>query len=330
MMTRARAREIVARFEGQRILAAGDLILDLFIWGNVSRISPEAPVPVVEVTRESSVPGGAANVARNLREFTSRVAVAGRVGDDVAGRELTGQLQASGIDTRGVCVEAELPTATKTRIVARNQQVVRIDREKRRPLDGPSLRATLDFLVQAGPDFDAVVVADYNKGFLSSPVVESMSALAAGGVRLAVDPHPGNPQAWRGATVVKPNYGEAFAFAGRPPRPFEEGDGAGSIFEVGRSLLEMWSSRMALVTLGEHGMLLFRPDRPPFHVPTRAREVFDVSGAGDTAIALLTLALVAGATPEEATEIANHASGVVVGKLGTATLTPDELVESFQ
>jgi D-beta-D-heptose 7-phosphate kinase/D-beta-D-heptose 1-phosphate adenosyltransferase len=325
-MTRDRAAEILAAFPERRILAMGDLMLDLFIWGNVSRISPEAPVPVVEVTSESAVPGGAANVARNLREFTPHVAVAGRVGQDEAGRELVAQLQAQGVDTGAIAIDPTAPTATKTRIVARHQQVVRIDRERRTPFQGEALDATLRFLQDQGGSFDAVIAADYNKGFFTAPLVEALAQLASQGPRLAVDPHPGNPQRWSRAAVVKPNYGEAFAFAGRPVEPFEAG---GAIFQTGNELLDRWASEMALITLGEHGMLLFRPGRAPFHLPARAREVFDVSGAGDTAISLLTLALVSGASPEEAVELANHASGVVVGKLGTATLTPAELLESF-
>lgn len=332
MLQRARVEAIAARFGACRVLAVGDVILDRFLWGNVSRISPEAPVPVVEVTRESAVPGGAANVARNLREFTPHVTVAGRIGEDAAGGELASLLEGQGVHVGALLRDGAIPTATKTRIVARHQQVVRFDRERRAPLGAALEERFLAYLAAHRGAFDAVVVADYNKGFVTAAVAEALSEFArrdgtGAQAVLAVDPHPGNPIRWRRAAVVKPNYGEAFSFAGRPLIPFE--DDPAALGEVGERLLGMWDTQNALVTLGEHGMMLFRPGREPFHVAARAREVFDVSGAGDTAIAVLALSLASGATPEEATEIANHASGIVVGKLGTATLTPAELLESF-
>ena len=316
---------------GRRVLVAGDLMLDEFIWGKVSRISPEAPVPVVAVDRETFYPGGAANVARNLHEFTSKTSVLGLAGDDAAGVRLRDLLAAGGIGTDGVVHRAG-PTTVKTRIIARTQQVVRVDRELSEPAGPAQRKAVLAALDATLPQTDGVILEDYGKGFfdeeMSSEIIER--ARAAGCI-VAVDPNPGNPLAWRGATVVKPNRHEAFAAAGVPwsepvAHPLEDKQ----LLKVGETLLAKWDADQLLITLSELGMMLFTKDGHRHHTPTRAREVFDVSGAGDTAIALYTLALCAGASPVEASEIANHASGVVVGKLGTATLSPDELVASFE
>ena len=334
----ARLRDLLDRFAGLRLLVVGDLMLDEFVWGRVARISPEAPVPVVEVSHVSAYPGGAANVARNLREFTPHVAVMGLVGTDEHAERLRGLLEAGGIALDLLQAEARWQTIVKTRVIARQQHVVRVDRERR--ADPATLAAVharaLDLL--AGPrlaGFDAVILEDYGKGFLDQPFADALIARAAdAGVVLTVDPNPRNPLSWRGATAVKPNRAEAFAAVGRsvhhadghePPEQDAE------LLEVGRELLDRWEPRAGLlVTLGEQGMLLFEPGGgSPVHLPTRAREVFDLSGAGDTAIALFTLALAAGGTAVEAAEIANHAAGVVVGKLGTATLTPAELTASF-
>ena len=328
----ARVQEIVNGMSSRRVLVAGDLMLDEFIWGKVSRISPEAPVPVVAVDRETFYPGGAANVARNLREFTPHAAVLGLAGRDTAGQRLRDLLSAGGIDTAGVVERASGPTTVKTRIIARTQQVVRVDRELNES-PGPAERRTLLGALDAAlPDVDAVILEDYGKGLLDRDLADEIAAKArAAGKPVAVDPNPNNPIPWHGVTVIKPNRHEAFAAAGIPwsepsAHPLEDKQ----LLKAGEILLEKWDTDQLLITLSELGMLLFTKDGQRHHTPTRAREVFDVSGAGDTAIALYTLALCAGATPVEASEIANHASGVVVGKLGTATLTPAELLASFQ
>jgi len=288
-------------------------MLDEFVWGKVSRISPEAPVPVVHVTRETCVPGGAANVARNLREYSEKVAMAGAVGADAAGERLVGLLAAMGIDVAHVHKEAGAQTIVKTRIIARQQQVVRVDREGSRTAASPL----------AVPGADAVVVADYAKGAITQALADMLGdVVTRDGAILAVDPSPRNPVQWRNATVIKPNREEALRALGA------EDDAA--LGTVGSQLLERWHTKLLLLTLGEEGMMLFERDRPPYHTPTRAREVFDVSGAGDTAIAAMTAALAGGASPVEAAEIANAASGIVVGKLGTAAVTLEELVNSFE
>lgn len=331
MPSAKRVQEIIAGMSGRRILVAGDLMLDEFIWGKVSRISPEAPVPVVAVDRETSYPGGAANVARNLREFTPHAAVLGLAGEDAAGARLRDLLVAGGIGTDGV-VPRSGPTTVKTRIIARTQQVVRVDRELAEPAGPAQRQALLAALEAALPQADAVILEDYGKGLLDQDLAtEIINRSRAAGCLVAVDPNAGNPLSWRGATVVKPNRHEAFAAAGMPwsepaPHPLEDKP----LLQACQALLVKWEAEQLLVTLSELGMLLFTKDGGRHHTPTRAREVFDVSGAGDTAISLYTLALCAGATPVEASEIANHASGVVVGKLGTATLTPDELLASFE
>jgi len=323
----ATLQALVARFAAQRILVIGDLMLDEFIWGRVSRISPEAPVPVVEVTGESYYPGGAANVARNVREFTAAVSVMGVSGGDAAGQRLLGLLDASGIDISAVQRDPGVPTTLKTRIVARNQQVVRVDRERKGPLPVAQTERAMHLLDGAIANVDAIVVADYGKGFLTQPLADYICRAARAQAKiLAVDPHPHTSLRWRGATAVKPNRVEAFLAAGMPPSdPIDPVLQDAPLLEAGRRLMGAWETGSLLITLGEQGMLLLEEGAPPYHTPTRAKEVFDVSGAGDTAIAVFTLGLAAGATPIQAAELANRASGIVVGKLGTATSTAPEL-----
>lgn len=318
---------IASRFSAARIVVIGDLMLDEFIWGKVSRISPEAPVPVVQVTRESHYPGGAANVARNVREFTDHVAVMGIIGRDQPGDRLLELLRGTGIETEGVQRDGLYQTAVKTRIIARNQQVVRVDRERRCELRAEQQQHAIQYLDSMAGRVDGIVVADYGKGFLGQELADHICQWAArNGKILTVDPHPHTSLDWRGATAVKPNRSEAFLAAGVPQADQVDPVLADSaLMEAGQRLLKRWRTASLLVTLGEQGMLLLEPGAEPYHVPTCARTVFDVSGAGDTAIAVFTLALCAGATLREAAEIANVASGIVVGKLGTATVTPAEL-----
>ena len=330
-MDQKRLQHILDAAASKRLLVLGDLMLDEFVWGNVGRISPEAPVPVVEVRSESSYPGGAANVARNLRQFTSSVTMLGAVGSDAAGEKLVRLLEKEGISTGGLFTDSAVPTIVKTRIIAQRQQVVRVDREH---LGGGNSRrneitAKARELVSHA---DAVLFEDYGKGLLDQPLVDAvLEAARSAGTLVTSDPNPGNPLEWHGISTIKPNRLEAFAAAGIPlSDPVHPATADTALLEVGRRLLERWNAGGLLITLGEQGMMLFRKDKPPYHTPTRAREIFDVSGAGDTAISLYTLALAAGGTPEEAAEIANHAAGVVVGKLGTATCSRTELEESFR
>ena len=327
-----RLLELIERFAGKRMLAIGDLMLDEFIWGKVSRISPEAPVPVVNVVRESYYPGGAANVARNLREFTNQTAVVGVVGTDAAGDRLLETLGSAGIRTDGVLRERTASTTVKTRVIARNQQVVRVDRERRTALSAEQTADIAELLEGAISDVDGIVVADYGKGFLTQSLADEICRLARlHGKVLAVDPHPHTSLIWRGATAIKPNRAEAFNAAGlQPSDPVEPVCRDEALLEAARRLTSRWETESLLITLGEQGMLLFERDTEPVHLPAIAQEVFDVSGAGDTAIAVFTLGLVAGGSVAEAAEVANRASGIVVGKLGTATVSPQELIESIR
>ena len=302
-------------------------MLDEFVWGRVSRISPEAPVPIVKVTAESDFPGGAANVARNVQALTGAAAVMGLAGEDAAGTRLIESLHRAGIETAAVERDPAVSTIVKTRIIARNQQVVRVDRERHQPLDSAQAARACDRLADLIPAADAIVVADYGKGFLTQPLADFISqAVRRSGKILAVDPHPHTSLEWPGATVVKPNRMEAFLAADLPQsEPISPVLSDQPLLEAGRRLLDRWSPASLLITLGEQGMLLLSLSAPPYHIPTRAREVFDVSGAGDTAISVLAAGLAAGATPVEAADLANRASGIAVGKLGTATVTADEL-----
>jgi len=324
--------QILDRASSRRITVIGDLMLDEFVWGKVGRISPEAPVPVVEVTGESFYPGGAANVARNLREFVKRVAIIGLLGKDRSGQQLRELLSEQKIDTSNAVEEATFHTIVKTRIIARHQQVVRVDREK---FVGPSLSQIEEVVAAIRKDIsetDAIIFEDYGKGFLSTELVSQIAAVARSARKIvAADPNARNLVEWRGLTVIKPNRTEAFLAAGIANGdpdivPSQDAD----LKRTGETLLKKWEAENVLITLGEHGMMLFQKKEAPHYIPTKAREVFDVSGAGDTAIALFTLGLACGATPTEAAEIANHASAVVVSKLGTATVTRDELMARFR
>jgi D-glycero-beta-D-manno-heptose-7-phosphate kinase len=331
MRADARFSALLAGFSSRRILAVGDLMLDEFIWGKVSRISPEAPVPIVHVTGQSYYPGGVANVARNLKEFTPHVSLMGLAGSDAAGDRLLGLLASAGIETTGVQRDSAFPTTTKTRIIARNQQVVRVDREQKAALTAAQTARAIEQLDGMVAVVDAIVVADYGKGFVTQALADHLCRIARQhGKILTVDPHPPTSLSWQGVTAVKPNRIEAFLAAGLPPsEPLTPVLADQALLEAGRRLRERWQTENLLITLGENGMLLFAGDAPASHTPTRAKDVFDVSGAGDTAIAVLTMSLAAGATAVEAAELANRASGIAVGKLGTATVTLDELQASI-
>jgi D-glycero-beta-D-manno-heptose-7-phosphate kinase len=331
-MDLTRLEQILDRASSQRITVIGDLMLDEFVWGKVGRISPEAPVPVVEVTGESFYPGGAANVARNLREFVNRVAIIGLLGKDRSGQQLRELLSEQKIDTSNAVEEATFYTIVKTRIIARHQQVVRVDRERFVGPSAPQIEEVVAAVRKNIPETDAIIFEDYGKGFLSTELVSQIAdAARSAGKIVAADPNPRNLVEWHGLTVIKPNRTEAFLAAGIPSRdPDADPSHDMELKRAGETLLKKWEAENVLITLGEHGMMLFQEKETPHYIPAKAQEVFDVSGAGDTAIALFTLGLACGATPTEAAEIANHASAVVVSKLGTATVTRDELMVSFR
>lgn len=325
---------LLGRFSKQRILVVGDVMLDWFIWGSVSRISPEAPVPVVEVHSESRYPGGAANVARNMTPFGATVELSGLYGTDANGNLLEATLAENGIGVALCLRRDDYQTITKTRVVARHQQVVRIDREKRHPL-APSLAAELvDRIREVLPRIDGIIIEDYGKGLISEELVAGLLAAAADfGLIVTVDPKPGNPIEWRGVTAVKPNRSEAFACAGIEDinceagvHPLEDEP----LLAAGGALLKKWACSQILLTLGEQGMLVFSDDAEPAHIPAKAREVFDVSGAGDTAIAVYTLGLCSGLSSQVAAHISNLASSIVVGKLGTTPIERGELLAAIE
>jgi rfaE bifunctional protein kinase chain/domain len=327
-----RLENLVRSFSDKSLLVIGDVMLDRFIWGNVSRISPEAPVPVVSVEKEAIYPGGAANVARNLVPFARSVHIVGQVGRDRDGDMLVDILGDGAIKTTGMLCTERCDTITKTRIVARKQQVVRVDRERITPIASHHVAQVKQFLLDHCGELDGLIISDYGKGFITQELVDALIPVAqAASIVVTVDPNPKNPLNWQGVTAVKPNRAEAFREVGiEETEPHSDPLQDGALLRVGQELMDRWGTEMVQITLGEQGMILFERGEAPHHISTVAREVFDVSGAGDTAIALFTLALTAGASAVEAAHISNFASGVVVGKLGTATLTPHELLESMK
>ncbi len=330
-LSAARARQILAAAQKTRVLVVGDVMLDQFIWGGVSRISPEAPVPVVEFQRESFMPGGAANVARNLVSLATPTELFGAIGNDDAGRKLLNLLGTQRIGCDGLVKSSARHTSIKTRIVAHQQQVVRIDRETRDGLDGKLNGTLIAELKLKLPQADAVIVGDYGKGVVTQPLLDEIKSLChAGGVWLSLDPKPVHHLNLNHLSLITPNRKEAFELADLPDETKNENPFADkNLMLVAERLLEELRPALLLITLGELGMLLCQRGQKPFHIPTVAQEVFDVSGAGDTVIASFTLAIAAGASPIEAAILSNHAAGIVVGKVGTATTTPEELIKSF-
>jgi rfaE bifunctional protein kinase chain/domain len=314
-----------------RVLVLGDVMLDQFVWGNVRRISPEAPVPVVEFERESFMPGGAANVARNLTALHIPTELFGVVGRDENATRLRQLLTEQNVVCHGLLKDSRRPTSVKTRIIAHQQQMARVDRESTAPLDERTLRRLLSAVEETIYQADAVVVGDYGKGVVTQPLLDELKGICRErGVWLSLDPKPINRLDLSGLSLITPNRKEAFELAdrhdvSRAANPLEDK----TLLEVANDLLARFQPAVLLVTLGDQGMLLCQRGRKPFHIPTVAQEVFDVSGAGDTVIATYTMAIAGGASPLEAAIISNHAAGVVVGKLGTATLTEQELLDSF-
>lgn len=330
-MTKPRAERqellrTIARFTGRRVLVVGDLMLDQYIRGSVSRISPEAPVPVVRVTGESFIPGGAGNVVSNLAALGAHVSVVGVVGEDHAGQTLLQQFREKGVDVDGVCVDVDRLTTQKCRVVAERQQAVRYDRETTGPLSHATetrLSASLsDELARA----DAVILSDYGKGVIGPKLLsQAISGSRRRKIPVTVDPKPEHFRRYRGITCVTPNTSEAWACMHRAPKP-----GQDALVELGRDILKTLRSKSVLITRGPDGMSLFEDTGKVTHIPTEAREVFDVSGAGDTVISTFTLALAAGAPLVRAAKLSNHAAGIVVAKLGTATTDQKELAGAIR
>jgi D-glycero-beta-D-manno-heptose-7-phosphate kinase len=331
-LSSARVRKILSGAGRTRVLVIGDVMLDHFIRGSVARISPEAPVPVLDFEGESFMPGGAANVARNLTALKVPTELLGAVGRDLAARQLKGLLKDYEIGCRGLLSVRTRATSVKTRVVAHKQQVVRIDRETRDGLNAALARQLLGITQSMIPNTAAVIVGDYGKGVVTQPLLDDLKGICRRhGVWLSLDPKPVHHLNLSGLSLITPNRKEAFELAGlsdetRHNNPLADAN----LMRVAEQLLNELRPAVLLITLGELGMLLCRHGQKPFHIPTVAQEVFDVSGAGDTVIATFTLAIAAGASPLEAAIISNHAAGIVVGKAGTATVAPEELLASFQ
>ncbi len=332
ILSAKRVARLLAAARRTRILVVGDVMLDHFVWGTVARISPEAPVPVVEFERENFMPGGAANVARNLTALKVPTELLGAVGRDLPAQQLKRLLLQHHIGCRGLLGHAARPTSVKTRIVAHKQQVVRIDRESRDGLDGPLSRRLLRTLQSMLPQAAAVIVGDYGKGIVTQALLDELKHLCRShGVWLSLDPKPVHHLDLTGLSLVTPNRKEAFELANLPDETRNCAPLADrNLMRTAERLLQELRPALLLITLGEQGMLLCQHGQQPFHIPTIAQEVFEVSGAGDTVIASFTLAIAAGASPLEAAILSNHAAGIVVGKFGTATVAPEELLASFK
>jgi D-beta-D-heptose 7-phosphate kinase/D-beta-D-heptose 1-phosphate adenosyltransferase len=318
----ARLRRIVEGFDGTRVIVVGDVMVDQYFWGTVKRISPEAPVPVVDVTGETRRLGGAANVAHNIRALGGEPLLCGVAGSDGAGEWLLDELQRLGIDRSGMVVSDKTPTTVKSRVVAHSQQIVRFDRERRREPPPESLALLQQALKERWGTAGGAVISDYAKGVVGKGLMDGIRKLNRGRKRIpvAADPKSSDFGRYRSATVITPNLEEALEATGL------SGAAAGDLEQAGASLLAAARSAAILITRGEDGMSLFSRGKRVRHIPTVAQEVYDVTGAGDTVVGTLALALAAGGTMGDAAVLANMAAGVVVGEFGTVPATREQLL----
>ncbi len=332
MIESARAKEIIERFRDVHLAVLGDLMLDRYVYGVVNRISPEAPVPVVHVRSEKTQPGGSANVALNVRSLGGRASVIGLVGDDAAGRDLARLLSEAGIRIEGLTVCGGLQTTVKTRVLADRQQIVRVDREDPPEAALAGVAELAGRLAGVLGGVHGLVIEDYGKGVVCQQAIDAaLGACAAAGIPVGLDPKDMHELRISGLKLATPNYKEACDAADMPLRDVEfDLSPKGRMPRIAEKLMQAWGTELLVITLGPHGMYIAPRGEQPTQIPTKAREVFDVSGAGDTVIATAMMALAAGATHREAASIANHAAGVVVGKVGTATCSPDELIASIR
>lgn len=324
-MTFERAQELLQNARGLPILVLGDLMVDRYLWGNVSRISPEAPVPVVDVDRETIRLGGAANVAHNIAALGAHPVLVGVVGVDAAADQLRRELDTRGISADALVSDPGRPTSIKTRIVARNQQVVRADQESREEIDASLESTILDLIRRRGASLRGCVISDYGKGVITRRLLETLlPGLKAAGIPVCVDPKETHFFSYRQVSVITPNLLEAGAAWGRALRTDD------LLEQAGRELRDRLACDSVLITRGEKGMSLFESGRPRLDLPTVAREVYDVTGAGDTVVSVFCAALAAGASSPEAAALSNHAAGVVVREVGTATAAPGAILDSFR
>jgi D-beta-D-heptose 7-phosphate kinase/D-beta-D-heptose 1-phosphate adenosyltransferase len=313
-------KRCVDRFSDARVIVVGDIIMDEYIWGDVSRISPEAPVPVVDIKEETKMLGGAANVLNNIASLGGNPILCGVIGDDQTGQEIVERVKRQGLRTDGIIAESGRPTSVKTRVVAHNQQVVRFDRESRKKLGVETVEKILDFIRRMQDGYDAIVVADYGKGVISVELMEGLRGLILkASAILAVDPKIGNFECYRNVDVITPNHNEAGAFCRMEIVDRE------SLVRAGKQMLRELGCRSVLITQGKDGMSLFENSGEISHIPTVARKVYDVTGAGDTVISTFCLGLASGLDPKSAALISNFAAGIVVGEVGTSTVKAEDL-----
>lgn len=315
-----RLKDYVDKFPRTRVLVIGDIIMDEYIWGDVSRISPEAPVPVVDVQQETKMLGGAANVINNISELGGKSTLCGVIGDDDTGEEIIDFIKDLGSDTEGIIIQDDRPTSIKTRIVAHNQQVVRFDREIRKDINPEAIEKLLQYIKNNRDELDAILVADYGKGVISGELMKGLRDFVLdSGIILAVDPKTDNFEYYQGMDIITPNHHEAGAFC-----HFEINDKK-SLIKAGSYMLKELNCRSILITQGKDGMSLFEKNGDISHVPSVGRKVFDVTGAGDTVISTMTLGLAAGMDMKSAAIISNFAAGIVVGEVGTSTVKAEVL-----
>lgn len=324
-MKKEKIIKILSDFQSRKLIVIGDIMLDEYIWGNVDRISPEAPVPIVDVIKQSFHLGGAGNVAHNLKFMDAKVSLIGVIGDDHQGVEIIDKLDKNGIDSSGIFKDKNRKTTQKTRIIAHSQHVVRVDREKRSPIDNNISEAIIKFLKTKLTETDAVIFEDYDKGVLSPPIIEKILKLTEEiNIPVFVDPKFKHFFSYRNVTVFKPNCRELSFATGI------SGTSENELTKAAKKVQDEIGCTYLLLTRGESGMLLYRKgDNEPFIIPTKANEVYDVSGAGDTVISALALSYSSGSSIEEAAIIASHAAAVQVRKIGAQTVSVDEIKENL-
>ncbi len=317
-------KELFNKFSKTGILVVGDLMVDQYIYGKVKRISPEAPVPVVEVNEETLLLGGAANVAHNVQSLGGKVFIAGSIGRDDVGKILTNKLKEIGFDTDGIVVDGKRPTTVKTRVIAHSQQVVRFDREIKSDISRSTMSLILDYIKSCLPQIKGIIISDYCKGLITKGLIKKIIELAGPKRFVTVDPKIGHFNYYKGVSLITPNIYEASFGSGIDINDEK------TLHEAGKLLLKKLQCKAVMITRGDEGMSLFEKNGKVTHIPTCAQEVYDVSGAGDTVIATLTLSHASGATLKDSAIIANHAAGVVVTKVGTAVVTQKDILKSWK
>jgi len=323
-MDKEKLLKIIEQFKNKKILVIGDVMLDKYIWGEVSRISPEAPVQVVNVLKESYAPGGAANVANNIAALNGKSYIVGIVGDDEANKILLSELQKRNINVDGIFKDNNNPTIQKVRVIGRSQQLLRFDYEKKGYVDSNVESNILSFIEENIRSFDAIAISDYAKGVITKNLMKKLKEICKkNNKKIIVDPKPKHKDFYKNVTLVTPNHTEAHEILNIEIESEDE------VSVIGKKLIEVFNCPI-LMTRGEKGMSLFELNGEITNIPTKAKEVYDVTGAGDTSVATIALSLASGASLKEAAVIANHAAGITVGKVGTSTVSIDELKKSIE